>query len=355
LAPTIKEVAEMAGVSITTVSFVLNNKQPQVDGLSAETRERVKACAAELGYRRNPTAVSLRSGKSLWIGVVIQPVRDESEAAAWAPYELALISGVENALLDHGYFPVLGSKSTTGETQALDTLAYSGVAGLIYRRPLREEVKRLMELRSEGVASVAVFPSRAADLYPYQVDLDNYKAGDMGAELLCGTGSTRLAIVGSGLFGHIEEDRTRGFSEGVEKRIGAPPIRCDVSGAPSDDVRREMMATFLRRQKPDAILATEPGVSFVVTHAAEQVGLRVPQDLVIVGFDCYSFRAARDQVVTAITTSWWDAGRVAAQSIVDIVQNRTEWEQPKKLEPRCIPGDTTPPDLCPEGVKSWLI
>ena len=82
MAVKIKAVAELAGVSITTVSFVLNNKRPQVDGLSKETQERVRACAATLGYRRNPTAVSLRSGKSLWIGVMIQPVRDETEGDA---------------------------------------------------------------------------------------------------------------------------------------------------------------------------------------------------------------------------------------------------------------------------------
>lgn len=355
MAPTIKAVAEMAGVSITTVSFVLNNKRPQVDGLSKETRERVKACAAALGYRRNPTAVSLRSGKSLGIGVVIQPVRDEAEAQAWAPYELALISGVENALLDLGYFPVLGSKSTTGDTQALDTLAYSGVSGLIYRRPLREEVARLEELRAEGVACVAVFPARAGDLYPYQIDLDNVKAGDFGAELVCRAGRTRPGLVVSGLFGHIEEDRSRGFLEGVERRLGRPCKVCNVSGSRDDRTRKEMIVDFLRHEKPDAVLATEPGVSSLVSYAAEEVGLRVPEGLVIIGFDCYSFRSARDQVVSAISTSWWHAGRVAAQSVVDIVQNGTQWDEPRKLDPRFIPGDTTPPELSAEGDRHWLL
>ncbi|MGB9620320.1 MAG: LacI family DNA-binding transcriptional regulator [Armatimonadota bacterium] len=353
--PTIKTVAEMAGVSITTVSFVLNNKRPQVDGLSKETRERVLACAAALGYRRNPTAVSLRSGKSLWIGVVIQPVRDEADAQVWAPYELALISGVENALLNLGYFPVLGSKSTTGDTQALDTLAYSGVAGLIYRRPLREEVARLEELRADGVACIAVFPARAGDLYPYQVDLDNVKAGDLGADLIYRAGRTRPGIIVSGLFGHIEEDRTKGFCEGVERRLGRPALICDASGSMEERVRMGTIVDFLGREKPDAVLATESWGASLVSYAAEEVGLRVPEDLIIIGFDCASFRSARDQVVSAITTSWWHAGRVAAQSVVDIVQNGTQWDKPKKLDPRFIPGDTTPPELSAEGERPWLL
>ncbi len=355
MAPTIKEVAEMAGVSITTVSFVLNDKHPQVDGLSESTKQRVRACAAALGYRRNPAAASLRSGKSLWIGVVIQPVRDEKEAQAWAPYELALISGIENALLGLGYYPVLGSKSTTGDVTGLDTLAYSGVAGLIYRRPLRQEVKRLDELRQEGIPSVVVFPARKEDLYPYSIDLDNVAAGKLAAHLMCTAGSKRPAVTVSGFFGHIEEDRIAGFVDGVRSALGYEPMICNTSGIRDEAARIKIMEDFLRSNRPDAILATEAWGAYLITFAAENVQLRFPQDLMIIGFDCYSFRSARNAVVSAITTSWWEAGHVAAQSLVDIVKNGTVWTEPKKLEPRFIPGDTTPPELVEEGRTGWMV
>ncbi|MDH7601292.1 MAG: LacI family DNA-binding transcriptional regulator [Armatimonadota bacterium] len=353
MAPTIKEVAEMAGVSITTVSFVLNDKHPQVDGLSEATKQRVRACAAALGYRRNPAAASLRSGKSLWIGVVIQPVREEKEAQAWAPYELTLISGIENALLGLGYYPVLGSKSTTGDVTGLDTLAYSGVAGLIYRRPLRQEVERLEELRQEGIPSIAVFPARREDLYPYSIDLDNVAAGRLGAQLLYRAGSKRPALIVSGFFGHIEEDRVAGFTQGVQELFGYKPMVCDTAGTRDEAARVRILEDFFRRNKPDGVLATEAWGAHLATFAAENAGLKVPQDLVMIGFDCYSFRSAQNMVVSAITTSWWQAGRVAAQSIVDIVRNGTVWTEPKKLEPRFIPGDTTPPELCEEGKSGW--
>jgi len=345
VATTIKAVAKMAGVSITTVSFVLNNKRPQVDGLSRETRERVIACANKLGYRRNAAAASLRSGKSPWIGVVIQPVRDETDVQSWAPYELALISGVENGLHGPGYFPVLGSKSTTGATEALDALANSGVSGLIYRRPLRQEVSRLMELRKRGIASLAVFPARRDDLYPYQVDLDNVKAGALAAELFCQASRTRPALIVSGLFGHVEDGRVAGFTDVIEQRLGRAPMICDVSGHQHDDARRDTMVDFLRQNKPDAVLATEQGTAYLVSFAADMAKLEVPEDLAIIGFDSYSFRSARGKIVSSISTSWWHAGRVAADSIIDIVQNGAVWEQPIRLDPRFVPGDTTPPEL----------
>lgn len=348
MAVKIKTVAELAGVSITTVSFVLNNKRPQVDGLSEETRERVRACAATLGYRRNPTAVSLRSGKSLWIGVMIQPVRDETEGDAWAPYELTLISGVENALFDLGYFPVLGSKSTTGDTYALDTLAYSGVAGMICRRPLREEVARMEALRKESIACIAVFPARSQDLYPYQIDMDNVKAGKMASDLLCQSKSAKPAIITTGFFGHIEQARVEGFVDATEQRLGRAPLVCNATGIRDEKVREEMMAQFLRENRPDAILATDAGTAYNISFAAEKAGIRVPEDMKIIGFDCSSFRSAGEQVVSSISCSWWQAGRVAAQSMVDIVQNGTEWTEPVKLDPRFIPGDTTPAGLSVE-------
>lgn len=344
----------MAGVSITTVSFVLNNKEPQVSGLSEETCKRVRACAAKLGYRRNAAAASLRSGKSLWVGVLIQPVRDEAEAVAWTPYELALISGVENALFDLGYFPVLGSKSTTGQTEALAALAQSGVSGLICRRPLREEVKKLEELREKGLACIAVFPARSSDLYPYQIDVDNIRAGDLGAELLCAAGCSRVAVITSGLFGHIEHDRIQGFFEGFEARCGKPPMICDVSDGRSDETRKRIMREFILEHKPDGILATEPGVSYLASFAADDAGVAVPNDMVLIGFDCFSFRSARRRVVSSITTSWWEAGRLAGRSVVELVQSQVEWDAPKKLAPRFIARDTTPSELTHADQHEWI-
>ena len=159
----------------------------------------------------------------------------------------------------------------------------------------------------------------------------------------------------SGLFGHIEVERTRGFAEGVEQRLGRPPIICDTSGVRDDKARKEMMAEFLRENKPDGILATEAASAHLLSFAAEMTGLRSPEDLAIIGFDCFSFKSARNQVVSAISTSWWHAGRIAAQSIVDIVQSGTQWDEPRKLDPRFVPGDTTPPELSTEDDARWLL
>lgn len=354
MATTIRAVAEAAGVSTTTVSFVLNNRHPHIDAIPKQTRDRVKECAAALGYRRNAAAASLRTGRSHWIGVIVQAMRSEEEAYKWAPYEMALLSGAQNGLAERGYFAVLGSKSTTGDTESLDAVVCSGVGGLISRRPLREEVNRLRKLMDEGVPSIVVFPAKSEDLYPYSIDLDNFTGGKMAAELFARAGrKTPMCITSEGAV-QSEQERQRGFVEGIAEQMGSPPPVCELATEAAEDVRSEALAKFIRANKPDSILAVGPHSARLVSFAAEKLELDVPGDVAIIGFDCYSFPSARNQRLSAVGTSWWRAGLIAAESIVDMVTHDTKWIEPKKLEPVFIPGDSTPAELAGEGAASWF-
>lgn len=354
MAATIRAVAEAAGVSITTVSFVLNNKRPQVDAIPKDTRDRVKSCAVALGYRRNPAAAALRTGRSLWIGVVVQQLKDESDASMWAPYELSLLSGTQSTLSERGYFTVLGSKPAGGDTDSVDALISSGVGGLILRRPSPEVVEHVANKGEDGVPVIVVFPHNPNDLYPYIIDVDNLQAGRTAAELFIQAGRRAPMYVLNEGYRHVELDRARGFAEVVERELSSPPMLCELPTEYSDVARVEAMTEFIRAHKPDCVMATESGNSFLITFAAERLDLRIPEDLAIIGFDCYSFRSAREQRVSAVGTSWWEAGQLAASSILDMIENGTKWTEPKTLGPRFIPGDTTPPELADEGGLRWL-
>lgn len=353
--PTIHAVAEAAGVSTTTVSFVLNNRCPQIDTIPKETRDRVRACAAALGYRRNPAAAALRTGRSLWIGVMVQPLKNEWDAWMWAPYELSMLSGVQRRLSDEGYFTVVGSRSPTDDTSSLEALVSSGIGALILRAPSPREVKRARELIREGIPTVAVFPLNKQDLYPYSVDMDNVRAGQLAAELFLQAGRRKLAVIANEDCRHSETDRERGFRDVVTREQGSPPLRCLLPASYSEPARVDALARFVAEHRPDAVMATEAGNSFLTSFAVERANLRVPADLVIIGFDCYSFRSAGEQKLSAVGTSWWQAGQLAAASILDMVHQRTQWTKPKLLVPRFIPGDSTPPEMARDGDLSWLL
>ena len=355
MAATIRAVAEAAGVSITTVSFVLNNKRPQVEAIPKDTRERVKQAASELGYRRNLVAATLRTGRSLWIGVPMQQLKDESDAWMWAPYELSLLSGVQKMLSESGYFTVLGSKPSGDDTESISELVSSGIGGLILRCPPPGVVRQAQELMEDGMPVVVVFPTERDDCHPYSIDVDNFRAGQLAAELFVRAGRKAPMYVFNEENRHTDIDRARGFIEVIEKKFGSPPMRCELPSAYSDVERVVAMTDFIRANKPDAVMATEAGNSFLVSFAAEGLNLNVPDDLAIIGFDCYSFRSAREQRLSAVGTSWWQAGKLAASSILDLIQERAIWTEPKTLCPRFIPGDTTPPELAEESDLYWLL
>lgn len=352
LGSTIRGVAEAAGVSITTVSFVLNNRHPQVDAIPKETRERVKACAEALGYRRNPAAAALRTGRSLWIGVMMRSLKDEREAWFWAPYELSLLSGIQKALSENGYFTVLDSVSPWGNVETLDPLVSSGIGGLILRCPSPKIVEQAEELRDSGIPVIAVFPANKQDLYPYSLDLDNFKAGQLAAEVLIKSGCTSPLYVVSDDIAHWDDDRTKGFCDVMDRMFGYRPMVYELPDA-EDSVRVGAIAEAIKRHKPDAIMCPEGGAAFLASMAADKLKINIPQDLVILGFDCDFYPDARKKKLSAIGSSWWRTGQSVARYMLDIVQNGTKWTEPRLLDPIFVPGDSTPSELTQQSFNLY--
>lgn len=354
MAATIRAVAAAAGVSITTVSFVLNNKHPQVDAIPKETRDRVKACAAALGYRRNPAAATLRTGRSLWVGVMVQSLVDETDAWMWAPYELCLLSGIQKTFSEHGYFTVVGSEPQSDAVDNLEGLISSGIGGLIMRNPTPRAVAKAQELINEGTPVIAVFPQTKDDLYPYSIDVDNYSAGQLAGKLVLEAGRKKFLTMTYDWFWHVDNERVKGFTDEIANSGGATPIHVPVAKKTDAEIL-DFLVPVLEKERPDAVMCTNAGNTLLTSIAASRIGISVPDEMMIIGFDCSSFRGARNQRLSAIGTSWWEAGQLAASSILELTQSRETWQGPKALEPRFIPGDTTPAGLGDGPSPWWLL
>lgn len=355
MAVTIRAVAEAAGVSVTTVSFVLNNSHPHVDAIPRETRERVKAAAASLGYRRNAAAATLRTGKSLWIGTVMQALKNEGDARLWAPYELSLLSGVQKTVSENGYFVVLGCNSDGGDNGCISRLVSSGIGGLILRSPSAAAVEQARQLVSDGIPTAVVFPVNKDDLYPYSVDVDNEAAGRMAASLFAKAGRKAPMCIWDedSVSGHA--DRVNGFRDAIQRDFGSSAVVCGLSPDLTEPTRVAAIRDFIHSHKPDAVMAADASNAHCASVAAADLGLDCPRDIAIIGFDCYSFRSARGQRLSAIATSWWEAGRLAAEGLSDMISKRVEWTQPTTLSPQFIPGDSTPANLASAGDLYWVL
>ena len=351
---TIRTVAEAAGVSITTVSFVLSNKHPQVEAISRETCERVKACAAALGYRKKSSAATSRSGRTPIIGVLLEVLDDEAKTLFASTFHISMLAGIHKTLISRGYLLTLGSEYPLEDTDNLDKLATSGVSGIILRCPHPDVVEHARELIKNNIPTVAIFPSEREHLYPYSVDMDNYKAGQMAAELFVKAGRKRPMFISAGSIKRLRDERTAGFCEVMKRELGIEPTGFELVNWEITPSLADIMKA-ISENSPDAIMCTDSGSAFLTSMAAERMEINVPDDLAIIGFDCYAIRGAQQQKLSSIGTSWWEAGQVAAEGLIDIISNEKEWTEPKIVNPRFIWGDTTPPELAEGWPLPWTI
>lgn len=353
MAGTIRAVAEAAGVSKTAVSFVMNNTKPQVDRIPRETQERIRACAAALGYTHNPIAASIRTGKRVWVGVMTEVLPSVRWFWDWAPFfDISLLYGVQRELAEHGYFTLLALRKAESEVKDLDQLASAKVGGLIFRAADVDAVKKAEDLQAAGIHVINVFPRRPTDLYPFVVDLDNAKAGRLSAEMIAQSGARNPAYISLPNCGSAMQDRIDGFIQSVKENIGVVPGSCELPRTPEGLIitpsAYKVLDSFITRNRPDAIVTFDGGSSLILNAALDTISVEIPKDIAIIGFDAFLCRNNKYQTMSSIGVSWLQAGEVAAKIVVNQIENNCSDGLPRFLDPAFVPGDSTPPGLVHE-------
>ena len=273
---TLEEIGRRAGVSRSTVSRVLNER-PDV---RPEVREKVEAVIAETGYMPNQAARALVSNKSGLVGLVILT---DAEELFGDPYYSALVHGIQQGCLEHGLvfsiFPVLG----TGSHANLLTrqLAQGFVDGVIVTAGPRSE-GLIADLRARG-SRLVVIGHPAVDEGLMRIDVD-YRVGSATATRhLLDQGRRRVAYIGP-----IDEyvfgtERCEGYRDAIDAGGGAVEERLVHTAEPTADGGR-VAAEVLLAEAPDAIYVATDTMAIGVLEVLEARGLRVPEDVAIVGF-----------------------------------------------------------------------
>ncbi len=338
----------------------MNNTRPQVDRIPLATRERIKACAAALGYYSNPIAASLRTGKRVWIGVMTEVLPNDPATWAWAPFfEVSLLLGVQRKLAENGYFTLLALRDAESEVQDMDILASAQIGGLILRAADARAVGKAEEIVERGVPVVNIFPRRVNDLHPNIVDLDNFEAGRLAGELVAGCGSRNPAFVTVRDDRRAMMDRERGLVETIRGELGVDPEVCELPLKPNsrmvDDVRaHQLLAELISKHRPDVLVALDGGTSSVLTEALDEIEVYVPRDMAVIGFDSLTRGNSKYRNLSSVSVSWLRAGEVAAQIVVDKVENVEPGPLPRMLPPVFVPGDSTPRDLSHKSAVTSL-
>lgn len=300
---TLEQIGERAGVSRSTVSRVLN-EHPDV---RPEVRERVEAVIAETGYSPNPAARALVSNRSGLIGLVMLTEVDELFGD---PYYSALVAGIQQGCQEHNLifsiFPVLG----TGKRPDVLTqqIVQGFVDGVIVTAGTRSD-GAISALRDRG-ARLVVVGHPIDDDGVTRVDVENRAGSQMAVSHLVGLGRERIGYVGPTADYVYGAERIEGYRSAIAAGGREPHDRFVRLDQPTvEGGYRSTLA--LLPESPDAIFAATDTMALGVYRALAEYGLRIPDDVAVVGFDGLPRSPATDPELTTIVQPVSDVGRTA--------------------------------------------
>jgi DNA-binding LacI/PurR family transcriptional regulator len=323
--PTIRTVAARAGVSKSLVSLVLQNS-PHV---SDEKRRAVLKAVAELGYRPDPVARSLAERRTRTIGVVIDDLSN--------PWYAPLLDGLRPVLHEHGLRPLLADGRT--EPDAVRALSDLRVDGLVVvgtpSASAAEQVNALGAQMPTVVAGTRDPRLSAVDL----VANDDQGGAQLATRHLLELGHRRIAhIVGEGEVGRIR----RAGHEAAMADAGLEP-RC-VDGDWTEPTGHRVAGDLLRSpDRPTAIFAANDLSAVGVLAAADDLGLRVPEDLSVVGYDDTWFARLQRLSLTTVDGHITEVGQVAGRALLDRIDGRAGTAGVRLLFPALVQRSSTGP------------
>jgi DNA-binding LacI/PurR family transcriptional regulator len=327
-----RDVARAASVSIQTVSAVVNQK----DGITPPTRERVRAAIKQLGYRPYSVARSLRTRQTHTIALVISDIAN--------PLFSTLASAAEDYAHRFGYSLILYNthNDVMREANYVQIASERWVDGVLFVSA-RDEMTSLNMLDETGIPTVAI--DRIPSGYTgYSVTLDNVKAGRMAAEHLVDLGHTQVAHIAGPLQLRLSRERQQGFVEALASRGLRPSAVIPSQNGWYCEAGFQAMQEILRNpEQPTALFAANDRMAIGALLAAVDAGLRVPEDLSIIGLDDIEVAAYHNPPLTTLRQSFESLATLGIQILIDLLAGK-EPEQPNIIiEPELVVRRSTGP------------
>ena len=322
----IKEVAEEAGVSASTVSLVLNGK----GRISQATRNRVVAATNALGYIADRTAARLRSGKSTLLGLVINDISN--------PFFAELCAEFETAAFQAGYLTIIANSNDNAETQRqlLDEMLGMGVAGIVTCPAMASTQESFVMLRQEQIPYIVCVrdvDDESADF----IGGDDFRAGSLAARYLFELGHRNIAFIGGISDLSPWKGRVAGLRDVAENCGVQIRKKWIVQGPPTRRFGQEIGLTLLTRHPEiSAIIAYNDLVASGLYRAAREAGRVVGDDISIIGIDNLPEAGSAVPPLSSVELFPRSTGKRAASLLVESINGeRTERER-IVLKPRLI-------------------
>lgn len=321
---TLKSVAERVGLTASTVSAVLNNSSAS-HSVPERTKKRILTAARELDYRPNFFARSLRVKRTYTIGVILEEIGDA--------YGSLVISGIERYLRQQNFFFLTVAHRHDEKLLATYStmLQQRGVEGFI---TVDTFLKEEPSLPTVAVAGHRKF-KRVTNIV-----INHRRAASLALQHLVDLGHERIAFMKGSPASADSDDRWNAICE-VAKRLGVgmrPELTVQLEGDdPTPNLGYPFAKQLLARNKPFTALFAYNDISAIGSiRAFQEAGLRVPDDVSVVGFDDVQSAAYINPPLTTVRQPLQKMGEIAAHTLLDRIEGRMKYIQEIAIEPELV-------------------
>lgn len=324
---TIREVADRAGVALSSVSRVLNG-HPAV---SESLRQRVMSSVAALDYQPDFTASSLRRGSTLSMGFIVRDIGN--------PFFSDMVKAVEEELQAEGYQLLLANSNGDPDRDAahIREFARRRMDGLFLSLSNEDHRETVAALQSSGIPLV-LLDRAVPDIEASIVRSDHFTGVRAATRHLASRGHTRIALITGPREVLASRERTRGYKAGLRAAgIKFTASLCRLGSYSMDFGAEQIRQLMALDEPPTAVIAGGAMTGYGVLQGTHDLGLSIPDDLAMVGCDSWPHPELFQPALTVVRRSGTEIGRTAARLMLENAH------QEVLLPTELVIGGTTPP------------
>lgn len=344
----LSEIAKAAGVSIPTASRALTNSSHP---MTADTRDRILAVARELGYQPNLVARSLRTDRTNTVGLIVENIL--------SPFIPPIIRGIEDIIKPAGYFSTIINSDWNPdiEDEAINDLNNRKIDGIIFVETWHRSARTIREKTDKPFVFVhRLFHSEMENT----IRVDEIYGARLATGHLARLGHQKIAYINGPMDWDASKKRLKGYRE--ELRAWKIPCRQEFVCHGDWEVAGGYNATQAMLQLPDrptAIFAANDLMALGAVYAIQEAGLRVPEDIAVVGYDNRNFAGIVRPALTTVTLPAEAMGQEAARLMLDLILHQKSKEKGVEVQGKLIVRQScgaehqTPAFENEEGSRAW--
>jgi len=306
---TLTEIAKVAGVSVATVSRVLNNVDHPIN---EKTRQRILKLAEELNYQPNLVARSLRIDSTNTVGIIIESMM--------SPFIPPIVSGIQDTLKPAGYLSfILNTNDDPNiEIESLNMLNNRQIDGILFVATWDRSPKMVEQMTTKP----HIFIHRHFDSYADNcVAVDERWGARLAVSHLANLGHQRIAFINGDADWDASIYRLKGYQEELKSRgIPYDPELVTNQGWESEHGRSGIETLFNRGVSFSAVFASNDLLAMGAIHALQDRGLLVPQDIAVIGYDDRAFSSFVRPAISTVTLPAYEMGEEAASLLLRMMK-----------------------------------